>query len=122
MVSSPSTFPASDGARELILAPPLWYADAAEGGGGARQYMYFLQRGAHPRAGDQVSGHSPATAAAGRPRSLARMRPPDDALRRAHLSALDPYMIKEDPGLHGRARQGRQTIICVTHEMGFANR
>jgi general L-amino acid transport system ATP-binding protein len=104
--------------RELHAGTDVGQEDAAEGGRDDRHEV--PRAGAHPRAGDkypgQLSGGQQQRVAIAR--SLCMM--PQVMLFDEPTSALDPEMIKEVLDVMVELAQEGMTMICVTHEMGFA--
>ena len=83
--------------------------------------MHFLRKVKIPEQAQQVP--RPAlrrAAAAGGDRPQLVHAAEDHALRRADLGALDPEMIKEVLDTMIELAEEGMTMICVTHEMGFA--
>ena len=111
--------PAPDRAGELTLAP-IWVrkmpkAEAEE------TAMQLPEAGAHPRAGatsipGQLSGGQQQRVAIAR----ALCMKPKIMLFDEPTSALDPEMIKEVLDVMIELADEGMTMICVTHEMGFA--
>ncbi len=110
---------APDRARELHAGADLGEEDAEGRGRGGRHAL--PDPGEDPQPGAQVSG--PALrrpAAARRHRPFAVHGRPKIMLFDEPTSALDPEMVKEVlDTMVGLADEG-MTMLCVTHEMGFA--
>ena len=83
--------------------------------------MHFLTQGQDPRAGARSTrASSPAASSSGwRSRGRSCMRP-KIMLFDEPTSALDPEMIKEVLDTMIELAAEGMTMICVTHEMGFA--
>ena len=111
--------PAPHGAGEPDAGADVGRQDAAQGGRRARDAA--AQARAHRRAGGQVPAASSRAASSSAWRSHARCAcTPKIMLFDEPTSALDPEMIKEVLDVMIELAGQGITMICVTHEMGFA--